>query len=105
MSNPVFVFINKFPQDQESNRSNLNTKRSLLFIIGAGVVSSAFAHFSSSTPPKQKGPLVLLDMDQAELDVSFNQSYTPIIRQIRSRHALNSDITRSRLGNPKRFAY
>jgi arylformamidase len=45
-------------------------------------------------------------MDQAELDASYDQSvYAPNIRQIQSRYASNSDITRSRLGNPKRFAY
>jgi len=84
----------------------MNTKRSLLFTMGAGIVSSAFAQSTSSTPPKQKGPLVWLDMDQAELDASYDQSvYAPNIRQIQSRYASNSDITRSRLGNPKRFAY
>jgi arylformamidase len=84
----------------------MNTKRSLLFTMGAGLVSSAFAQSSSSPPPKQKGPLVWLDMDQAELDASYDQSvYAPNIRQIQSRYASNSDITRSRLGDPKRFAY
>ncbi|MBJ7475910.1 MAG: hypothetical protein JHD24_12460, partial [Polynucleobacter sp.] len=65
----------------------MNTKRSLLFTMGAGLVSSAFAQSSSSPPPKQKGPLVWLDMDQAELDASYDQSvYAPNIRQIQSRY-------------------
>jgi arylformamidase len=84
----------------------MNSKRTLLFAMGSGLVSSAFAQTSTSSPPKQKGPLVWLDMDQAELDASYDQSvYAPNIRQVQNRYASNSDITRSRLGNPKRFAY
>jgi len=84
----------------------VNTKRSLLFTMGAGLVTSALAQNSTSAPPKGKGPLVWLDMDQAELDASYDQSvYAPNIKQIQNRYASNSDITRSRLGDPKRFAY
>ena len=84
----------------------MNTKRSLLFSVGAGLVTSAFAQATTSTSPKEKGPLVWLDMDQAELDASYDQSvYAPNIKQIQNRYASNSDITRSRLGDPKRFAY
>jgi len=84
----------------------VNTKQSLLFTMGAGLVSSALAQNSTSVTPKEKGPLVWLDMDQAELDASYDQSvYAPNIKQIQNRYASNSDITRSRLGDPKRFAY
>ena len=45
-------------------------------------------------------------MDQAELDASYDQSvYAPNIKQIQNRYASNSDITWSRLGDSKRFAY
>ena len=84
----------------------MNSKRKLLLAMGSGFVSSAFAQSPATVPPKEKGPLVWLDMDQAELDASYDQSvYAPNIKQIQSRYASNSDITRSRLGDPKRFAY
>jgi arylformamidase len=83
----------------------MNTKRSLLLTMGTGLVSSVFAQ-TSKTSPKEKGPLVWLDMDQAELDAAYDQSvYAPNITQILSRYASNSDLTRSRIGNPKRFTY
>src|ERR1700752_5353495 len=56
--------------------------------------------------PRQKGPLVWLDMDQQELDDAYDQSkYAPNIQQILKRCARNSELTRERLGAPKRFAY
>jgi len=84
----------------------MNSKRKTLLAMGSGLVSSAFAQSPASGPSKEKGPLVWLDMDQDQLDASYDQSvYAPNIRQIQSRYASNSDITRSRLGNPKRLAY
>ncbi|WP_408595349.1 alpha/beta hydrolase [Limnohabitans sp.] len=84
----------------------MNSKRNLLLAMGTGLVTSAFTQPSSQTPSKNKGPLVWLDMDQEQLDASYDQSvYAPNIRQVQSRYASNSDITRNRLGNPKRFAY
>jgi arylformamidase len=45
-------------------------------------------------------------MDQAELDAAYDQSrYAPNLRQITKRYATNSDAARSRLGEPRRFAY
>src|SRR5262245_46786079 len=56
--------------------------------------------------PRQKGPLVWLDMDQQELDDAYDQSkYAPNIQQVLKRCARNSELTRERLGMPKRFAY
>jgi len=53
-----------------------------------------------------KGPLVWLDMDQAELDAAYDQSkYAPNLPQITKRYATNSEAARSRLGAPLRFAY
>jgi len=61
--------------------------------MGAGLVTSALAQNSTSAPPKEKGPLVWLDMDQAELDASYDQSvYAPNIKQIQNRYASNSDL-------------
>lgn len=49
----------------------MNSKRELLLAMGSGLVSSGFAQSPASAPPKEKGPLVWLDMDQAELDASY----------------------------------
>ena len=84
----------------------MNLKRKTLFAISSGLFSSAFAQSTEPVKSKHKGPLVWQDMDQAELDASYDQSvYAPNIKQIQDRYASNSEITRSRLGNPKRFAY
>jgi arylformamidase len=49
----------------------MNSKRELLLAMGSGLVSSGFAQSPASVSPKEKGPLVWLDMDQAELDASY----------------------------------
>jgi arylformamidase len=53
-----------------------------------------------------KGPLVWLDMDQAELDAAYNQTvYAPNQQQVLQRYADNSEAVRQRIGEPLRFAY
>lgn len=53
-----------------------------------------------------RGPPVWLDMDQAELDAAYDQiKYAPNLPQIIKRYSINSEATRSRLGEPRRFAY
>ena len=53
-----------------------------------------------------KGPIVWLDMDQAELDAAYDQSaYAPNREQILARYAANSEAARARLGAPRRHAY
>ena len=84
----------------------MNSKRSLLLAMGSGIMSSAFAQSTNGPNSKEKGPLVWLDMDQNQLDVAYDQSvYAANIKQVIDRYATNSDLTRSRLGNPKRFTY
>jgi arylformamidase len=59
-----------------------------------------------AAPAKVKGPRVFLDYDQAELDAAYDQSvYAPNQMQVTGRYATNSEITRTKLGTPKRFAY
>jgi arylformamidase len=59
-----------------------------------------------SAPPGPKGPRVFLDYDQAELDAAYDQSvWAPNQRQVTGRYATNSELTRVRLGAPRRFAY
>jgi arylformamidase len=56
--------------------------------------------------PKQKGPLVFLDYDQAELDAAYDQAvYAPNQDQVRLRRESNSKIVRTRLGEPDRIPY
>jgi len=56
--------------------------------------------------PRVKGPRVWLDMDQAELDAAYDQSfYAPNLQQIVKRYATNSEGVRARLGAPRRYAY
>jgi arylformamidase len=87
----------------------MNTKRTLLTTLAAGLASQAFAQSPSPTYPiaaKPKGPAVWLDLDQAELDAAYDQSvYAPNIQLIQAQYASNSDLTRRRLGSPKSFAY
>lgn len=53
-----------------------------------------------------KGPLIWLDMDQAELDAAYDQSaFAPNRDQILGRNATNSEGVRARLGAPRRYAY
>ena len=57
-------------------------------------------------PPRVKGPLVWLDMDQQDLDDAYDQLvYAPNRDHILKRCARNSELARERLGAPKRFAY
>jgi len=49
---------------------------------------------------------VFLDYDQTALDAAYDQSkYAPNLQQIVKRYATNSEITRSRIGAPRRIAY
>ncbi len=56
--------------------------------------------------PREKGPLVWLDMDQDELDDAYDQTaYAPMIAQHRARFASMSEEARAHLGAPLRLAY
>jgi arylformamidase len=61
---------------------------------------------SAASAVRTKGPLVWLDMDQAELDAAYDQAkYATNMEQLGRRRAMLSDLARARLGAPKRFAY
>jgi arylformamidase len=84
----------------------MNTKRKLLLTMGSGFISSAFGQEIRPIQPKEKGPLVWMNMDQTELDSAYDQSaYAPNIQQVIKRYAINSELTRTRLGNPKTISY
>jgi arylformamidase len=83
------------------------TRRSLLGTAAAIAATPALAEECRVGPPSHpKGPKVWMDMDQVELDASYDQSvYAPTIGQFSKRFASISETTRQRLGAPKRFAY
>ena len=82
-------------------------------LLKAGIASVALAGpafaqqpTAAQQAPRIKGPVVWLDMDQAELDAAYDQSqYAPNLPQIVKRYATNSEAVRARLGAPRRYAY
>ena len=85
------------------------TRRTFLEAGAAGaalaVAGPALAQ-PAQQPPRAKGARVWLDLDQKELDDAYDQSvYAPNQPQITGRYATNSEVTRARLGAPRRFAY
>ena len=86
------------------------TRRVFLGAGAAGAVIATAGVVLAQQPvpqtPRVKGPLVWLDMDQAELDAAYDQSvYAPNLQQIVKRYATNSEGVRTRLGMPQRYAY
>ena len=60
----------------------------------------------AAAAPRDKGPKVFLDYDQAELDRAYDQAaYAPNIDQVRKRRIANSQLVCKRLGEPDRVAY
>jgi hypothetical protein len=56
--------------------------------------------------PHEKGARVFMDMDQQELDASYDQlAYEPLLSQIMKRLASNSEAMRARIGAPERESY
>jgi arylformamidase len=84
-------------------------------VLGAGTAGAVMATAGgvraqqpapAPQPPRVKGPLVWLDMDQAELDAAYDQSvYAPNLPQLTKRYATNSEGVRTRWGAPQRYAY
>ena len=84
-------------------------------VLGAGTAGAVMATAGgvlaqqpapAPQPPRVKGPLVWLDMDQKELDDAYDQSvYAPNAEQIVGRYTSNSESARARLGAPQRHAY
>ena len=81
------------------------TRRSVLSHAAAGVAVIA-SGAASAQPAREKGPLVWMNMDQKELDDSYDQAvYAPNRDIVIKRCIRNSELARERLGAPKRFAY
>jgi arylformamidase len=95
------------PQKREEIRDQI-TRRKLLGTAGAGVALAASGNAAAqqAPPPREKGPRVWLDLDQKELDDAYDQAvYAPNRDIVLKRCARNSELTRERLGAPRRFAY
>lgn len=87
-------------------RSGLSRRAALAGGV-ALLATPALAEECHIGPPQhQKGPVVWMDMDQVELDASYDQSeYAPLAKQIIKRYASSSKAARRRLGEPQRVAY
>jgi arylformamidase len=88
------------------------TRRVFLGASAAGALMATAGTVLAQQPapaqqtPRVKGPLVWLDMDQAELDAAYDQSvWAANLQQIVKRYATNSEDVRTRLGAPQRYAY
>lgn len=61
---------------------------------------------TNAEPPRSKGPLVWLDLDQKELDDAYDQTvYAPNQQLLAKRRAAASAAALERLGPPERLAY
>ena len=84
------------------------SRRTFMTATAASAVAASSAQAQTTVPKETppKGPAVWLGMDQKELDDAYDQAkYAPNIRQIVGRYRTNSDLTRARLGAPKRLSY
>ena len=92
----------------EHNPSNLTRRTVVAACATAGALGIA-AEASAQrlpTPPRTKGPLVWLDMDQHELDEAYDQRvYAPNQPNITERRNWNSETVRAILGEPLKLSY
>jgi arylformamidase len=83
------------------------TRRTVLASGAVAAAGGAAQTQAQAQPaPREKGPLVWMNMDQKELDDAYDQSiYAPNQPQLGKRRNANSVLVRKRLGEPKRFSY
>jgi len=87
------------------------SRRALIAGAAAGTVTLAAEPASAQRcpavpPPRTKGPLVWLDMDQQELDESYDQSVYAFNQQhIADRRREHNEVALKVLGKPERVAY
>jgi arylformamidase len=103
----AFHLIEEIMSERPANRPSLISRRSVLGAAAAMAATPALAEECRvGPPPHEKAPKVWMDLDQVELDASYDQAvYAPMISQFNKRFASSSETTRKRLGAPKRFAY
>lgn len=93
----------------ENSPVNL-TRRTMVAACASAAAVAGIADTSSAqrlpAPPRTKGPLVWLDMDQQDLDEAYDQRvYAPNQPNITERRNWNSEKVREVLGEPARLAY
>src|ERR1700730_12918442 len=83
------------------------TRRTVLGSAAAMAVAPALAEECRiGVPPHEKGARVWMDMDQVELDASYDQAfYAPLRLENIKRYASTSEAVRALLGQPRREAY
>ncbi len=92
--------------DRGLSRPNIS-RRAMLGAAAAVAATPALAEECRvGPPPHPQGPSVWLNMDQVELDASYDQSvYAPLGTQVIARCVANSELVRKRFGPPQRVAY
>ena len=74
-------------------------------VLASGAVAAA-GGATAAEQPREKGPLVWMNMDQKELDDAYDQAvYAPNREIVIKRCGRNSELVRERIGAPKRFSY
>ena len=95
-------------ETEHTTENTTLSRRTFMTGTAASAIAASSAQAQTAVPNEAapKGPAVWLDMDQKELDDAYDQAkYAPNIRQIVARYRTNSDLTRARLGAPKRLSY
>jgi arylformamidase len=82
-------------------------RRAFFGTAAAGIAFTKPGRAQTATkPPRPKGPLVWLDMDQKDLDDAYDQNVWAQNRpQLQARFVTNSEAARKRLGVPHRLQY
>jgi arylformamidase len=87
------------------------TRRSLVAGVAAGTFALATDPASAqrcppNPPARTKGPLIWMNMDQQDIDESYDQSvYAFNGRSVQGRQAVNNGIAMAKIGKPERHAY
>jgi arylformamidase len=95
-------------EDHHSSDDGIS-RRAMLAGAAAGALALASDPAAAQRcpePPRTKGPLVWLDLDQRELDDAYDQSvYAFNAKNIEERRAANNEQALSAIGRPERVAY
>jgi arylformamidase len=93
----------KAMQERVARRTFLSTAGTVIAMGGAALAQQPTPQ---QLPPRTRGPVVWLDMDQKELDDAYTQSvYAPNMQHVLGRTRALGAAMRERLGPPRRFGY
>ncbi|CAN5755963.1 alpha/beta hydrolase [soil metagenome] len=80
------------------------TRRRLM--VSSGALAFSAVAIAQPASPRAKGPIVLLDLDQADVDDAYDVvKSSPNLPIVTRRWATNSDVARAHFGEPRRVAY